>query len=249
MHGDGAFVRRWAADFGALREGALGALGGGAAEVGVCPPMPYLAAARAALPEAVMVGAQTVAAVGAEGGGAHTGEVSAAMLGDVGCALALVGHSERRAAGEDDAGCAARVAAAAEGGVRPVLCVGETAETRARGGEAVAAFVCGQCEAALAGAGAEVWARLVVAYEPIWAIGSGRTPAAAEVARVHEAVREWLVRENSAFGGKISLLYGGSVNAENARELIAANEVDGFLVGGASLKPHVFSAILDSCLL
>lgn len=235
MHGSMDFVRTWAQ---ALRPPAVHRLA-------VCPPLPYLAAARAALPDGVQLGAQTLAAAAEDG--AHTGEVSARMLADVGCTLCIVGHSERRQAQhEDDALCAAKVRAAADAGLQPLLCVGESAAQRQRGSKAAQDAVLGQLTGALAGAAESIWQRLIIAYEPVWAIGSGKTPSAEDIDAMHAALRRWLIEQTAAFGDTITLLYGGSVSAANARELIGIHHVNGFLVGGASLKPDAFNAICTS---
>lgn len=250
MHGSAAFTREWAADIAAaLKDNAKSA---GSAEgadssgdVAVCPPFPLLPLLRDALPAAIQLGAQNVAA--AREDGAYTGEVSARLLAEAGCTLVIIGHSERRAMQhEDDALCAAKLAAAAAAGLRPLLCVGEDAATRGNGNATAA--VLAQLDAALEGAADEIWQRLIIAYEPIWAIGSGKTPSADDIAAMHTALRERLIKQNAPFGDKITLLYGGSVNAANAPGFIGIPHVNGFLVGGASLKPREFSAICHSSL-
>ena len=235
MHGSADFIRAWTAEVDFAPD----------AQVTLCPPHPYLAAARAALPAAVQVGAQNVAAQAEDG--AHTGEVSARMLADVGCALAMIGHSERRQTQhEDDPLCAAKVRAAAAAGLRPLLCVGESAATREAGEDAARQAVQAQLDGALGGAGDDIWAKLIIAYEPCWAIGSGKTPTEAEISTMHNSIRAWLMAQTGAFGDKITLLYGGSVSAANAGPFIGIPNVNGFLVGGASLKPREFNAICTS---
>jgi len=216
---------------------AVAALPAGPADVLVCPPFPFLAAVGQAIAGSrLALGAQDCHAAPS---GAHTGDVSAEMLRDVGCRYVIVGHSERRTNhAETDAAVKAKAAAALRVGLVAIVCVGETlAERDAGRAEAVVA-------AQLAGslpAGASS-ANLVIAYEPVWAIGTGRTPTAAQVADIHAAIRGDLVRR-FADGAAMRVLYGGSVNAANAAELLAVANVDGALVGGASLKADAFAAI------
>ncbi len=229
----------------------------------VCPPAAYWGEAREMLPADVAVGAQNISAFDSDG--AFTGEVSARMAKDCGCEFALVGHSERRRLfGESDGDCARKLAAAARAGLRPILCVGESAEERGRG--ETESVVVRQITAALtvipAKAGiqsdaggildsrfrgndkeGELWRGLVVAYEPVWAIGGGGTPSAAEIAAAHSAARGALISQNGALGGKIPVLYGGSVDAGNAAMVFACEGVGGALVGGASLDASRFAAI------
>lgn len=223
MHGGLQQIADWARQFIPPPQG----------EVVLCPPFPYLAAARAALPKRVGVGAQCV--FGGQKDGAHTGEVSARMLAEIGCGYVLVGHSERRAAGETDAACAAQIAAAAAAGLTPVLCVGETETERPRAEETTARQL-----RALDSLPEN--APCAVAYEPVWAIGSGKTPEADELFSMREAIRRRLISHMGAFGGKIRILYGGSINQNNAG-LLRRAEMDGGLVGGASLEAAVFSQI------
>ncbi len=181
---------------------------------------------------------------GAEAG-AHTGDISAAMLLDAGCAYVILGHSERRSDhGEADALVRAKAQAALAAGLTPIVCVGETAAERDAG--RTLAVVEGQLAGSLPDLGSEQ--RLVIAYEPVWAIGSGRTPSNAEVAEVHAAARHWL---EARLGGKaaaaVRILYGGSMKPGNAAELLAVPDVDGGLIGGASLKAEDFLAIARAC--
>ena len=175
--------------------------------------------------------------------GAHTGDVAAPMLKDAGCSYVIVGHSERRSAhGETDAVVRAKATAARAAGLVPVLCVGESLVERERG--AALDIVAGQ----LAGSLPEqlTAGEIVVAYEPVWAIGTGHTPTAAEVAAMHAHLRHRL--EAAVKGGaEVPILYGGSVKASNARELLSVPSVDGALVGGASLNAAEFWAIAQSC--
>jgi len=173
--------------------------------------------------------------------GAFTGDVSPEMLADAGATLVILGHSERRAFhGESDALIAAKVEGALRAGLEPVVCVGETLEER-RAGRAVAT-VEGQVRACLAGVPAG--RRLAVAYEPVWAIGSGLTPSIEEIEAVHGAVRGALEAVLGPQGRAVPVLYGGSVKGANAAEILAARCVDGALVGGASLKASDFTAII-----
>ncbi|WP_275286645.1 triose-phosphate isomerase [Halomonas elongata] len=212
-------------------------------EVALMVPSPYLEpAARALVGSRVVLGGQTLSD---QPSGAFTGEVSGEMLRDVGASLVLVGHSERRTLfGEDDSAVLARVRRALEAGLTPVLCLGETLEERDDDrGEAV---VIGQLEAVLDELQAEQRSRLVIAYEPVWAIGTGRTASPEQAQAIHAAIRRRLARYDDALAEKVSLLYGGSMKADNAAELLAQPDIDGGLVGGASLKIDDFLAICQS---
>jgi triosephosphate isomerase len=205
----------------------------------VCPPMPYLADARSALEgSALGLGAQDCSA---EAKGAFTGETAAAMLADVGCTHAIVGHSERRALhGETDAAVAAKALRALEAGLAPIVCVGETLAERDAG--STDAVVLRQLAAVLGAVRghADAAARLVVAYEPVWAIGTGRRATVEQVAAVHAALGGALA---AAGLGGVPVLYGGSVKPDNAEALFSAPGVDGGLIGGASLQAADFLAI------
>ena len=210
------------------------------AEVLVCPPFVYLWETERMLKDTdVSLGAQSLCA---EALGAFTGEVSGAMLRDVGCRYVLVGHSERRQLfGEHDALVARKFVAAQAHGLTPVLCVGETLEEREAGrtGEVVSR----QLEAVLAVSGIAAFARAVVAYEPVWAIGTGRNATPDQAQDVHASIRAKLAALDAIIGGSVRILYGGSVKASNARELVAMADIDGGLVGGASLKAEEFAQI------
>jgi triosephosphate isomerase len=173
--------------------------------------------------------------------GAHTGCISAVMLADAGARLTVVGHSERRAAqGESDADVRSKALAAKAAGLSAIVCVGETeAERDAGQAEAV---VLGQLTGSLPDEAASDW--LSVAYEPVWAIGTGRIPSIEDVATMHAAIRNALVTRFGADGSKIRILYGGSMNGENAAALLAVANVDGGLIGGASLKADKFLPIV-----
>jgi triosephosphate isomerase len=209
-------------------------------DVAVFPPFVYLAEAAAALAGgAIAVGAQDVCA---EPGGAFTGEVSAPMLRDIGMSLVLVGHSERRHwYHEDDALVARKFAAALSCGLTPVLCVGETLEEREA--EKTEAVVARQLDAVIALIGVEKLGVGVVAYEPVWAIGTGRTATPEQAQAVHAFIRHRVKAQNANIADRLRLLYGGSVKAGNAAELFAMPDVDGGLVGGASLNADEFYEI------
>jgi triosephosphate isomerase (TIM) len=175
--------------------------------------------------------------------GAFTGETSAKLARDAGAAYALVGHSERRALfGETNEDTARKTRAALAAGLTPILCVGETLEEReaGRAGEVVE----GQLAAVLDGLEPDAAAKLVIAYEPVWAIGTGRTASPADAEELHARIRSVLVQRYGAeIGGATPILYGGSVKPDNAQGLLAAREVDGLLVGGASLDPEGFARV------
>jgi triosephosphate isomerase len=209
-------------------------------ECAVCVPYPYLAQAQQELVEAeVGWGAQNLSE---QVSGAFTGEVSAAMLKDFGCRYVIVGHSERRALyGEDDRLVAKKFKRALAGGLVPILCVGETLAQRESG--QTAEVVATQLDAVLDAAGVGVFAGAVVAYEPVWAIGTGLTASPAQAQAVHEGIRARLVARNAEVAAGVRVLYGGSVKAGNAAELFAMPDIDGALVGGASLVAEEFVAI------
>lgn len=219
----------------AVREGSKGP-----AEIAVCVPYPYLAQARAVLDGSkVAWGAQDVSE---HGQGAYTGEVSGAMLADFGCRYVLVGHSERRSFyGDTDAVVAAKFAAALKVGLVPVLCVGETLEEREAG--ITGAVVTRQLDAVLAGSGVASFARAVVAYEPVWAIGTGRTASPAQAQEVHALIRARFAADSADVAAGLRILYGGSVKPGNAKELFGQADIDGGLIGGASLVAEDFLAI------
>jgi triosephosphate isomerase len=214
-----------------------GVHGDGAADCAVCAPAPYLAQCQAVLAgTAVAWGAQDVSANAA---GAFTGEVAAAMLVDLGCKYVIVGHSERRAYhGESNELVAKKAVAALAAGLIPIVCVGETLAEREAG--QTFAVVGEQLGAVLAAVGADV-ARIVVAYEPVWAIGTGKTATPAMAQEVHAQLRAQLAAQD---GGGVQILYGGSMKPDNARELMAESDIDGGLIGGAALKAADFLAII-----
>ena len=205
-------------------------------QMGVCVPFPYLAQTAHALKgSAIAWGAQDIST---QAQGAFTGEVSGAMLNDFSCSVVLVGHSERRAMhGESDQLVADKASAALKAGLTPVVCVGESLAER-DAGEAVA-VIARQLAPVLA-LGAEAVKKMVLAYEPVWAIGTGRTASPEQAQEVHAAIRLALKAIDAA---QVQILYGGSVKAANAASLFAMPDIDGALVGGASLVAEEFLAI------
>jgi triosephosphate isomerase len=221
--------------------GALKAAPLGDAEVSVCVPAVYLEGVGQALQgSAVHWGAQDCSS---HESGAFTGEISAAMLAEFGCRHVIVGHSERRALhGEGDALVAQKAAAALAHGLVPIVCVGETLAEREAG--RTEAVVARQLGAAIELLGKRIDG-VVVAYEPVWAIGTGKTASPAEAQAVHAFLRKTLAAAG-ATSGSLRILYGGSVKADNAAELFAAPDIDGGLIGGASLKAADFIAICQA---
>ena len=208
----------------------------------VCPPATLLSdIGRAVQGSPVALGGQDCHA---QVKGAHTGDVSAEMLKDVGCAYVILGHSERRTDHkETDADVKAKATAALAAGLVAVVCIGETEAERDQG--KTLAVVSGQLLGSLPdGANAK---NVVIAYEPVWAIGTGRTPTVAEVAEVHAAIRAEAAKKIGKEAEGLRILYGGSMKPSNARELLALDDVDGGLIGGASLNVDDFWAIAQSC--
>jgi triosephosphate isomerase len=212
-------------------------------DVAVCPPFPYLQVAEDMLKgTAIGWGSQDVSA---EEGGAFTGQVSAAMLNDFGCRYAIVGHSERRQFnGETDAIIARKYAQAQAAGLVPILCVGETLEERESGKteEVVARHI----DAVLSTAGPEALALGVVAYEPVWAIGTGVTATPDQAQEVHAFLRGRVAAKSRDVADGLRMLYGGSMKPGNAAELIGRPDIDGGLIGGAALKAADFVAICQA---
>ncbi|ABC37425.1 triose-phosphate isomerase [Burkholderia thailandensis Phuket 4W-1] len=205
--------------------------------IGVCVPFPYLAQAQAQLQGGrVSWGSQDVSA---HEQGAYTGEVAAGMVAEFGAAYAIVGHSERRAYhGESNETVAAKARRALAAGLTPIVCVGETLAEREAG--TTEQVVGAQLDAVLAVLSPDEAARIVVAYEPVWAIGTGKSATAEQAQQVHAFLRGRLAAKGA---GHVSLLYGGSVKADNAAELFGQPDIDGGLIGGASLKSGDFLAI------
>jgi triosephosphate isomerase len=219
----------------------LGKGGAQAARCAVCVPFPYLEQVAARLAgSSIAWGAQNLSEHAA---GAYTGEVSGAMLAEFGCRYVIVGHSERRQLfGESDARVAAKFAAARANGLTPILCIGETLEAREAG--RTEAVVAAQLDAIVATAGAEAMRNAVLAYEPVWAIGTGRTASAEQAQEVHAFLRGRLAQRDASVAQALPILYGGSVKAANAAAIFAMPDVDGGLIGGASLVAEEFLAIV-----
>jgi triosephosphate isomerase (TIM) len=210
------------------------------ADVAVLPPFPYIAALIGEhAGSRVAFGAQDLSE---HAQGAFTGEVSAAMLKDIGCAFVLAGHSERRQYhAESDDLVAKKFVAAQAAGLVPILCVGETLEER--DGGTTESVIARQLEAVVARAGIGAFAAAVVAYEPVWAIGTGRTASPEQAQAVHRFIRDKLRALDGTIAGSLRILYGGSVKPSNAAELFGQPDVDGGLIGGASLVAADFLAI------
>jgi triosephosphate isomerase (TIM) len=210
------------------------------ARYAVCPPFPYLAAVGQALRGSnVALGAQDVCQFD---DGAYTGAVSGAMLADCGCRYALVGHSERRAVfGESDEAIALKHAQALKHGLTPILCVGETLAEREAG--TTEAVVARQLDAVVKRSGIAAVGQGVVAYEPVWAIGTGKTATPQQAQDVHAFIRGRIAAADRKVAEALTILYGGSVKAGNAAQLFAMPDVDGGLIGGASLAADEFVAI------
>ena len=224
-----------AADMAEARTIAAGV--GEGVDVALCLPATLIERAARALP-GLAIGGQDVHAAG---NGAHTGDIGAAMLVDAGASLTIVGHSERRAAhNETNADVKAKAEAAVSAGLDVILCIGESLEVR-EAGDAIATV-----SAQLADSLPDTTARLTVAYEPIWAIGTGKVPSVDDIAAMHEALRARLVLSFGDAGAAVRILYGGSVKASNAGEIFAIRDVDGALVGGASLTAADFLPIVDA---
>lgn len=219
-----------------IKQGASGL----ACDVAVCPPYPYLGQVQALLlGSGVAWGGQSVSEHAV---GAFTGEVSANMLVDFGCLYVLVGHSERRALyGETDVVVAAKFEAAQRAGLVPVLCVGETLAEREAG--ETEAVVARQLSAVLDRSGVAALASAVVAYEPVWAIGTGVTASPAQAQEVHAAIRARVAAQDVEVANGLRILYGGSVKPQNAKELFGQVDIDGGLIGGAALVADDFLAI------
>ena len=214
--------------------------GKGSAACAVCVPYPYLAQARQLLQgSAIAWGAQDVSRFEK---GAYTGDVSARMVAEFGGRFAIVGHSERRAIfGDTDAIVAEKYAAAKAAGLTPIFCVGETLEERNAG--TTEAVLARQVDAVLASAGAAGLEGAIVAYEPVWAIGTGKTATSAQAEEAQAFIRGRIAAAGEGIAARLPILYGGSVKASNAAELFAMPDVDGGLIGGASLVAEDFIAI------
>lgn len=212
-------------------------------ELLVCPPMPYLQSVSDAIGGAgVSLGAQTVSEFES---GAYTGESSAHMLKESGCSHVIVGHSERRALfNESSEDVAKKFAAAAGASLVPVLCLGETLEERQ--GDRTQAVINEQLDAVVDAVGIEVFENAVIAYEPVWAIGTGMTATPEQAQAVHAHIRGRVATQSASIAGDLQILYGGSMKGENAMGLLSQPDIDGGLIGGASLKAGDFLAIAQA---
>jgi triosephosphate isomerase (TIM) len=209
----------------------------------VCVPFPYLAQVQQLLSgSGVAWGAQDISQYDA---GAYTGEVSGAMLVDFGCRYAIVGHSERRTLfGETSDVVSQKYAAAMKAGLTPILCVGETLAERESG--TTETVIAAQLDAVTSRCGVQSLAHAVIAYEPVWAIGTGKTASPEQAQAVHAFIRERVEREDSSIAECVQVLYGGSVKASNAAQLFTMKDIDGGLIGGASLDAKEFAAICQA---
>ncbi|MCF6282502.1 MAG: triose-phosphate isomerase [Candidatus Polarisedimenticolaceae bacterium] len=212
----------------------------GAIEVVVCPPYPYISQVESLLDGSpVSWGGQDLSA---ESSGAFTGEVAASMLLDFGCKYVIVGHSERRSLyAESDQVVAAKYLAALDSGLIPILCVGETLEERESG--VTEQVVARQLDAVIDTMGVGVLAKGVVAYEPVWAIGTGVTATPEQAQDVHRFIRSRIAAQDANVAAALQILYGGSMKASNAHELLGKPDIDGGLIGGAALKSEEFLSI------
>ena len=210
------------------------------AEMAICPPYVYIPqVADMIRGSSISLGAQDV---NDQESGAHSGEVSAAMLTDVGCKYAIVGHSERRSIyGESDEFTARKFAAARMAGLAPILCVGELLEEREQG--ITEQVVARQLDAVIDLEGVGALASAVIAYEPVWAIGTGKTASPEQAQDVHAFIRSMVAKEDATIASNLQILYGGSVKGSNAAELFGMPDIDGGLIGGASLQANEFLTI------
>lgn len=215
------------------------------AEVVLIPPHPYLSVVRGAMsPNQThfKLGAQDLSV---HDQGAHTGEVSGAMLADLGCQYVLVGHSERRADHhESNEVVAAKFMAAHRAGLIPVVCLGETLAEREAG--RTDEVVLGQLDAVISVAGIESFEQAVIAYEPVWAIGTGQTATPDQAQSVHASIRARIRDNSDIIGGQVRVIYGGSVKPDNAQEILSCEDIDGGLIGGASLEASSFLGICQA---
>jgi triosephosphate isomerase len=213
-------------------------------DIAVCPPAVYLGELGKALHATnIGLGAQNV---NSKSEGAYTGEISCSMLKDVGCRYVILGHSERRAIyGETDSMVNEKLHAVLAAGLTPIVCVGETLEQREAG--QTQQVVRSQCIGSLAGLTEDQMLKTVLAYEPVWAIGTGKTASPAQAEEVHKDIRSLLETQFSVgTAQRVIVLYGGSVKADNAQELLSEPNIDGALVGGASLKQDSFEGIIKA---
>lgn len=221
----------------------LEGLDAAAVEAAICVPFVYLPATAEQIAQAALtLGAQNVAD---QASGAYTGEVSATMLKDFNCKYAIVGHSERRSYyGDSNESVAARFAQAIAAGIIPILCVGETLQQREQ--RQTFQVIDEQLEAVIAKTGIEAFAGSVIAYEPVWAIGTGKTASDEQAQEVHRYIRERIAALNPGIAENLQILYGGSVKPDNAQGLFSMPDIDGGLIGGASLDANSFLKIYRS---
>lgn len=227
----------------ALAQGIIAGLGTNSAAIAVCAPYVYLSKVADIVKNTrLALGAQNVADKSA---GAYTGEVSAAMLKEVGCQYAIVGHSERRSYyGDTNESVAARFVQALEQNITPILCVGETLEQREQ--DKTFAVIDEQLDAVISLAGIASFKDAVIAYEPVWAIGTGKTATDEQAQEVHKYIRNYIAAKDQAIADKIQILYGGSAKPDNAKGLFAMPDIDGGLIGGASLDADSFLKVYHS---
>jgi triosephosphate isomerase len=226
-----------------LAKGIISGLGSNNAGIAVCVPYVYLASIGEVVKNTrLALGAQNVAD---KPSGAFTGEISAAMLSELDCKYVIVGHSERRSYyGDTNESVAARFCQAQEKGIVPILCVGETLEQREQ--DQTFAVINEQLDAVINLAGIASFVTAVIAYEPVWAIGTGKTASDEQAQEVHQYIRKYLAAKDQAIADKIQILYGGSAKPENAKGLFAMPDIDGGLIGGASLDAKSFLKIYHS---
>jgi triosephosphate isomerase len=226
-----------------LAKGILAGLGSSDAGIAICVPYVYLSSVGEIVNNSrLKLGAQNVAD---KSSGAFTGEISAAMLSELNCTYVLVGHSERRTYyGDTNESVAARFCQAQEQGLTPILCVGETLEQREQ--NQTFAVINEQMDAVISLSGIAALAKSVIAYEPVWAIGTGKTATDEQAQEVHHYIRGYIAAKDQAIAEKIQILYGGSAKPENAKGLFAMPDIDGGLIGGASLDAESFLKIYHS---
>ena len=226
-----------------LAKGIIAGLGSADADIAVCVPYIYLPAINELVKDTALgLGSQNIAD---KASGAYTGEISASMLKEFNTQYALVGHSERRSYyGDTDASVAARYVQAQEQGIIPVLCVGETLEQREQ--DQTFAVINEQLDAVINLAGIQSLGKAVIAYEPVWAIGTGKTATDEQAQEVHHYIRQYIAAKDQAIADKVQILYGGSAKPDNAKGLFAQPDIDGGLIGGASLEAESFLKIFQS---
>ena len=226
-----------------LAKGIVAGLGSNHADIAVCAPYVYLPyIAEVVKGTALALGSQNVAD---QSSGAYTGEISATMLKEIGVTYALVGHSERRSYyGDTDASVAARFKQAQEQGIIPILCVGETLEEREQ--DKTFSVINKQLDAVIDLVGIASFDAAVIAYEPVWAIGTGKTATDEQAQEVHYYIRQYIAAKDQVIADKIQILYGGSAKPDNAKGLFAMPDIDGGLIGGASLDAESFLKIFNS---